>query len=200
MRANVLVPSHRLAFNCRNSFTNTAFKCLVISKIQKKAVKPCRTEAAGNVGSGQSSSQGLNEGQESITWVQSWSRIAKERSEQMKSWGLAGVISYGLLKTLYYSTAFLVCWYYADIPRGMGISSTIEAFCKVFAMVWAGSQVTKLARYAGAAAMSPFMDKALESLVTRFSLKGKKEAFFAILALCLGVAACVFGSVLLAWS
>jgi len=124
----------------------------------------------------------------------------KERSEQIKSWGLAGVISYGLLKTLYYSTAFLVCWYYADIPKGQGMSTTLEAFLKVFAMVWAGSQVTKLARYAGAAAMAPFMDKALENIVTRFSLKGKRDAFFAILALCLGLAACVFGFVVLAWS
>jgi hypothetical protein len=189
MRTHLVVPPDRLTLKCKLIVANSRNRCHFVRAINNHVVRPCRAETSGSIGSGQGS-----------TWRQSWSKVVKERSEQIKSWGLAGVISYGLLKTLYYSTAFLVCWYYADIPKGQGMSTTLEAFLKVFAMVWAGSQVTKLARYAGAAAMAPFMDKALENIVTRFSLKGKRDAFFAILALCLGLAACVFGFVVLAWS
>ena len=38
---------------------------------------------------------------------------------KLKDWGLAGVVAYGLLNTVYYSLAFVICWvYFANIPKG----------------------------------------------------------------------------------
>ena len=41
--------------------------------------------------------------------------------EQLKAVGLAGVVAYGLLNTLYYTTAFGLAWVFiAAVPRGEG--------------------------------------------------------------------------------
>ncbi|KAK9161891.1 hypothetical protein Syun_008232 [Stephania yunnanensis] len=50
-------------------------------------------------------------------------------------------------------------FYFAPVPRRMRYAATIQRFLKVMAMVWAGSQVTKLARAAGALALAPLVDK-----------------------------------------
>ncbi|XP_021729952.1 uncharacterized protein LOC110696931 [Chenopodium quinoa] len=65
--------------------------------------------------------------------------------EQLKRYGASGVLSYGLLNTAYYLTTFLLVWFYfAPAPGKMGYLAAVSRFLKVMAMVWAGSQVTKL--------------------------------------------------------
>nr|GFA49919.1 fatty acid hydroxylase 1 [Tanacetum cinerariifolium] len=41
----------------------------------------------------------------------------------------------------------------------MGYWTAVKRFAKLMAMVWAGSQVTKLARLGGALALAPIVDK-----------------------------------------
>ncbi|CAI7818196.1 unnamed protein product [Closterium sp. NIES-54] len=88
--------------------------------------------------------------------------------EKLKSFGVAGVLAYGLFNTVYYIFAFLfVFLYVAPSPRGLGFAAaskntrnrppsstllplptplSLHSFLKVFAVLWAGSQVTKLVR------------------------------------------------------
>ncbi|XP_052173244.1 uncharacterized protein LOC127788699 isoform X3 [Diospyros lotus] len=69
---------------------------------------------------------------------------------RMRRYGISGLLSYGLLNTAYYMTTFLVVWFYvAPAPGRMGYLAAVERFLKIMAMVWAGSQVTKLVRAAG---------------------------------------------------
>lgn len=69
---------------------------------------------------------------------------------RLKRYGIAGILSYGLLNTAYYLTTFLVVWFYVTpAPGRMGYLAAVERFLKVMAMVWAGSQVTKLIRAGG---------------------------------------------------
>ena len=42
---------------------------------------------------------------------------------KLRSYGLAGVVAYGLLNTLYYSCVFLVVWSSFKVPRGTNASS-----------------------------------------------------------------------------
>ncbi|XP_010554491.1 PREDICTED: uncharacterized protein LOC104824199 isoform X2 [Tarenaya hassleriana] len=75
---------------------------------------------------------------------------SKEVLEKLKKYGISGVLSYGLLNTVYYTIAFLLVWFYvAPAPGRMGYVAAVERFLKVMAMVWAGSQVTKLIRAGG---------------------------------------------------
>lgn len=108
------------------------------------------------------------------------------QARKLQDYGLAGVVAYGCLNTIYYSATFVVCWIcIADVPKGLcvgrvgvwdageirmesrwghlttyaclppspaclpagqGFAAASQAFLKVFATVWAGSQVTKLLR------------------------------------------------------
>ncbi|XP_024018098.1 uncharacterized protein LOC21395433 isoform X2 [Morus notabilis] len=75
---------------------------------------------------------------------------SKELVEKLRRYGIAGLLSYGLLNTVYYLTTFLLVWFYvAPAPGKMGYLAAVERFLKIMAMVWAGSQVTKIARAGG---------------------------------------------------
>ncbi|CAM0951566.1 unnamed protein product [Alopecurus aequalis] len=74
----------------------------------------------------------------------------KELLEQLKRYGAAGVLAYGLLNTVYYVTTFLLVWFhFSPAPGKMGYAAAVERFLKLMAMVWAGSQVTKVLRAGG---------------------------------------------------
>ncbi|WOG82784.1 hypothetical protein DCAR_0101952 [Daucus carota subsp. sativus] len=97
--------------------------------------------------------------------------------EKLRSYGLAGLLSYGLLNTAYYSFTFLLVWFYVvPAPGKLGYLASVKRFFKLLAMVWAGSQVTKLIRAAGALALAPFVKKGLSGFTLKFKFQseGKK--------------------------
>ncbi|XP_068498681.1 uncharacterized protein [Phaseolus vulgaris] len=78
------------------------------------------------------------------------SMTSNEILKKMRRYGISGILSYGLLNTAYYLTTFLFVWFYiAPAPTKMGYAAAVQRFLKVMAMVWAGSQVTKLLRAGG---------------------------------------------------
>ncbi|KAK4414269.1 hypothetical protein Salat_2839900 [Sesamum alatum] len=112
---------------------------------------------------------------------------------RLKRYGIAGILSYGLLNTAYYLTTFLVVWFYVTpSPGRMGYLAAVERFLKVMAMVWAGSQVTKLIRAGGALALAPFVDRGLSWFTAKFGFKSQGKAFVAIAGLCFGLAFLMF--------
>ncbi|GAB2287494.1 hypothetical protein Dimus_021869 [Dionaea muscipula] len=116
-----------------------------------------------------------------------------EMLKQLKRFGISGVLSYGLLNTAYYLTTFLFVWFYfAPAPGRMGILAAVERFVKIMAMVWAGSQVTKLARAGGALALAPFVDQGLSWFTVRFKFESRAKAFLAIVGCCVGIAILLF--------
>jgi hypothetical protein len=56
----------------------------------------------------------------------------------------------------------------------------------VFALVWAGSQVTKVFRLGGALLLAPFADRVLISTQRRLKLKSKQQTFSLLATLLLG--------------
>ncbi|CAA0835690.1 Unknown protein [Striga hermonthica] len=113
---------------------------------------------------------------------------SKEILTRLKRYGVSGILSYGLLNTVYYLTTFLVVWFYvAPAPGRMGYLASVERFLKVMAMVWAGSQVTKLIRAGGALALAPFVDTGLSWFTVKFGLKSQGKAFMVIAGLCFGL-------------
>ncbi|PKA47047.1 hypothetical protein AXF42_Ash011721 [Apostasia shenzhenica] len=77
---------------------------------------------------------------------------ANELLQKLKRYGVAGVLSYGLLNTVYYVTTFLCVWFYfVPAPSRMGYAAAVKRFFQIVAMVWAGSQVTKILRAGGLA-------------------------------------------------
>ncbi|PWA47405.1 fatty acid hydroxylase 1 [Artemisia annua] len=103
------------------------------------------------------------------------------------------ILSYGLLNTAYYLSAFLVAWFYiAPAPGKMGYWIAVKRFVKLMAMVWAGSQVTKLARLGGALVLAPIVDKGLSWFMAKFKFESQAKAFSVIVGCCFGLAAVLF--------
>lgn len=112
--------------------------------------------------------------------VSFWDR--KNLKQNLAAAGLSGIASYGICNTLYYSFAFVVVWFsVANIPRGQGIAfATTNAF-KTLAIVWAGSQITKVPRAAAALVLSPAMDRILAWIRDTFNMMNKRRAFFLVI-------------------
>lgn len=120
-------------------------------------------------------------------------------SANLRDLGMAGMVAYGLLNTLYYVVAFTIGWtQFAAVQRGVGIGEAVKQFLQVMAIVWAGSQVTKVPRLACAAFIAPIVDKGAILVAERFHMQSKQSAFLATIAICLLVASVVFGGVVLA--
>ncbi|KAF5742478.1 hypothetical protein HS088_TW09G00527 [Tripterygium wilfordii] len=121
--------------------------------------------------------------------------------EKLRRYGISGILAYGLLNTAYYLTTFLVVWFYvAPVPAKIGYLAAAKRFLKVMAMVWAGSQVTKLVRAAGALAVAPFVDRGLSWFTVKFKFESQWKAFMAIVGFCFGLGIMVFAVVTLLWA
>ncbi|KAF9587666.1 hypothetical protein IFM89_004498 [Coptis chinensis] len=58
----------------------------------------------------------------------------------------------------------------------MGYAAAVERFLKVMAMIWVGSQVTKLVRAAGALALAPLVSRGLTWFTKKFNFKSEGKA------------------------
>ncbi|XVF41048.1 hypothetical protein PTKIN_Ptkin01aG0248600 [Pterospermum kingtungense] len=68
------------------------------------------------------------------------------------------------------------------------------------AMVWAGSQVTKLVRAGGAMALAPFVDWGLSWFTLKFKFESQGKAFMVIVRFCFGLAFMLFLIVTMLWA
>ncbi|XP_034704660.1 uncharacterized protein LOC117928763 [Vitis riparia] len=126
---------------------------------------------------------------------------SKDLLKKLKRYGISGILSYGLLNTAYYLTTFLLVWFYiAPAPGRMGYLAAVERFVKIMAMVWAGSQVTKLVRAGGALALAPIVDRGLSWFTLKFKFESQGKAFTAIVGFCFGLALILFFIVTLLWA
>eukprot|EP00887_Chlorella_sp_A99_P006581 scaffold3.g6581.t1 len=139
---------------------------------------------------------------------------ARRLQQQIQAYGLAGVVAYGLLNTLYYTAAFLVAWVYVfKVPTGLGHAKAAATFASVLAAVWAGSQATKLLRAAVAVTLAPGVDRGLSWLQRALKLKTRRsvslghvgpllrgQAFLVVVGFCLACAALLFAAVVLVYS
>ncbi|XP_024452608.1 uncharacterized protein LOC7461324 isoform X5 [Populus trichocarpa] len=91
-------------------------------------------------------------------------------------------------------------FYVAPAPGKMGYFAAAERFLKVMAMVWAGSQVTKLVRAGGALALAPFVDRGLSWFTVKFKFESQEKAFIAIVGFCFGLALILFLVMTLLWA
>ncbi|KAG0499678.1 hypothetical protein HPP92_004369 [Vanilla planifolia] len=126
---------------------------------------------------------------------------SKELMQKLKRYGVAGVLSYGLLNTVYYLSAFLFVWFYfAPAPGRMGYAAAVKRVLKVMTMVWAGSQITKILRATGALALAPSVARGLSWFAVKFKFQSEGKAFAAIAGMCFGVAILLFVFLTVLWA
>lgn len=107
---------------------------------------------------------------------------------------MGGLASYGVANTVYYSVAFAFVWTQVlRVPPGLGVAAAGRRAAEAFALVWLGSQATKLARLGAALALAPLATALLERLREALRLRTQGEAFAVVVAACLATAAAVAG-------
>lgn len=137
-----------------------------------------------------------------ISYTASDSTKPPSVQERLKALGLAGLVSYGLFNTLYYTIAFTFIWHYvAKVPSGRGLAAATTSCAQVLGMTWVGSQATKALRAGGALVFAPVVDRFLEFVRRKTNLPDKKRAFvYVILPACILFAIILFGTTILWWA
>ena len=100
-------------------------------------------------------------------WWSSYSTRVSNLAAQVKDLGMAGMTAYGILNTAYYTLAFTTAWYFRVIPANLGAAAAFRVAGEVMALVWAGSQVTKLARLGLAVAGAPKIDDGIKRVCAK---------------------------------
>ena len=96
-----------------------------------------------------------------------YSRRVSSLAAQVKDLGMAGMTAYGVLNTLYYTLAFTTAWSFRAIPANLSFAAAFRVAGECMALVWAGSQVTKIARLGLAVAGAPKMDEGIKSVCAK---------------------------------
>ena len=110
------------------------------------------------------------------------------------------MLSYGILNTLWYAFSFATAWLYVvQVPKGAGLAASAGAAGRVFALAWAGSQVTKAARIGAAALGAPLADSLIDWIRKGMDLPSRRAAFGVAVACCAAVATVVVGGFVVAW-
>ena len=101
------------------------------------------------------------------TFFAAYSRRVSALAAQVKDLGMAGMTAYGVLNTLYYTLAFTTAWSFRAIPANLSLAAAFRVAGECMALVWAGSQVTKIARLGLAVAGAPKMDQGIKSVCAK---------------------------------
>ena len=103
----------------------------------------------------------------STSFFAAYSRRVSALAAQVKDLGMAGMTAYGILNTLYYTLAFTTAWSFRSIPANLSFAAAFRVAGECMALVWAGSQVTKIARLGLAVAGAPKMDQGIKSVCAK---------------------------------
>lgn len=136
-----------------------------------------------------------------MTRVQSWFRRNAEKSAALRkkliSYGPAAILAYGLFDGVSYSIAFSIAFLGYEARTGLNPTANVADIVKICILMWAGNNVTRPFRLAGAAALAPWVDIVMKKLKNKLHLPNKIVSFFIltfmVAAVCLsGVGALIF--------
>mmetsp|Transcript_8305 Transcript_8305/g.30891 ORF Transcript_8305/g.30891 Transcript_8305/m.30891 type:complete len:224 (+) Transcript_8305:574-1245(+) len=104
--------------------------------------------------------------------------------ERLKLFGPAGIVAYGLLNSCYYTFAMIYCL------QTLGGFQSWRHLLKITAVVWTGSQITKILRVWLAILLSPPISTALSYVSNKYSMSRTKVTSLAIAAILISSSLC----------
>lgn len=123
----------------------------------------------------------------------------KQLSLKLSQTGQSGLLAYGILNCLYYTSMTAIVWIYQSksviIPSVSSssillftsiIKKTILKLSKIILIVWAGSQITKIFRLFLSIALAPFIDNIIEYILSKydiFKIKNRNHVIYYIITL-----------------
>ena len=131
-------------------------------------------------------------------WWASYSAKSKALRDKLVSLGPAAVLAYGLFDGVSYTIAFCIAFLGYEAKTGLNPTQNVADIVKICILMWAGNNVTRPFRLAGAAALAPVMDRIMNAMKDKLRLPSKIVAFFlltsTIAAICLSVVGALFVS------
>lgn len=115
-------------------------------------------------------------------WLKAQQQKSAELRAKLATLGLAAVLSYGLFDGVSYTIAFAFAFLGYEAQTGLNPTQNVSDIVKICILMWAGNNVTRPFRLAGAAALAPFMDQLMERLQARLNLRSKTAAFALLVA------------------
>ena len=131
-------------------------------------------------------------------WLKENQEKSKAVKEKLVSYGPAAVLAYGLFDGVSYSIAFAIAFLGYEAQTGLNPVANLQDLVKICILMWAGNNVTRPFRLAGAAALAPFVDGVMEKLRVKLRLPSKLYSFFILTSLVAAV--CLSGVGLLIFS
>jgi len=114
--------------------------------------------------------------------LKAWWKTNQDKSKKVKekllSYGPAAVLAYGLFDGVSYSIAFAIAFLGYEAQTGLNPCANISDLVRICILMWAGNNVTRPFRLAGAAALAPFVDSVMEKLRNKLRLPNKLYSFF----------------------
>jgi hypothetical protein len=128
-------------------------------------------------------------------WKTQQAKTAELRSK-LASLGLAAILAYGMFDGLSYTIAFSIAFLGYEAQTGLNPTQNVADIIKICILMWAGNNVTRPFRLAGAAALAPFMDTTMIRIQQKLRLPSKFWAFALVVAavasICLGIVGALF--------
>lgn len=95
-----------------------------------------------------------------------------------------------------YTIAFSIAFIGYEAKTGLNPTQNVADIVKICVLMWAGNNVTRPFRLAGAAALAPVMDKIMEVLKEKLKLPNKLVAFFMLTSLVASVCLSIVGALI----
>ncbi|CAI7808741.1 unnamed protein product [Closterium sp. NIES-53] len=125
------------------------------------------------------------------SWWDRWKARSAGLKEKVAKLGLAAVLAYGLFDGVTYTTFFVLAFLGYEKSTGLNPAANLKALLGIVVLMWTGNNVTRPFRVAGAAAVAPFLDKALKKFQEKLNLPNQFLAFALVAgtfgAICLSV-------------
>lgn len=169
---------------------------------QNKNVPVCHASSLEGAGEDDSKKVPGEDGEKS-PWcaVRDWYSAQQERSKKLRDtligYGPAAVLAYGLFDGVSYSIAFAIAFLGYEARTGLNPTSNVGDIVKICILMWAGNNVTRPFRLAGAAALAPPVDILLNKVQKKLGLPSKIYAFFILTAIVAGICLSGVGALIL---
>lgn len=115
--------------------------------------------------------------QPNVGFWEKWKANSAEMSAKLAKLGLAAVLAYGLFDGVTYTTFFVMAFLGYEKSTGNNPAANLKSLIGIVLLMWAGNNVTRPFRVAGAAALAPVIDKGLRKIQKALKFPSRVYAF-----------------------
>lgn len=116
-------------------------------------------------------------------WWGNWQTGAAEMRAKVAKLGLSAVLAYGLFDGVTYTAFFVLAFLGYEKSTGLNPAANLKSLLGIIVTMWAGNNVTRPFRVAGAAAVAPFIDRGLKIVQRSLRLPNLAFAFMLVVAM-----------------